>query len=120
MSDADEVALTGSDEEGSQGWWIEELDVDDVVGSREFCELAPHSAMIAGAGRLDSPSPQDIRLLHDLVEDLTKEHEDGSRPRAEQVRFVTEDISPNTELTVISVLLLNLVLNHFRLLLLFY
>lgn len=51
----------------------------------DLCELAPHSAMSVGAGRVDSPSPQDIRLLHDLVEDLSKEQEEKNKPRAEQV-----------------------------------
>lgn len=54
----------------------------------EPCELAPHSTMNLGAGRVDSPSPQDIRLLHDLVEDLAKEQDEKTtKPRDEQVRF---------------------------------
>ncbi|KAF7417676.1 hypothetical protein HZH68_000329 [Vespula germanica] len=53
----------------------------------DSCELAPHSAMSVGAGRVDSPSPQDIRLLHDLVEDLAKEQEEKIRPRAEQIHL---------------------------------
>ena len=52
----------------------------------ELCELAPHSTMNLGAGRVESPSPQDIRLLHDLVEDLSKEQDEKNRPRTEQVR----------------------------------
>lgn len=60
----------------------EEEEEEEVIDS---CELAPHSAMSVGAGRVDSPSPQDIRLLHDLVEDLSKEQDEKNKPRAEQV-----------------------------------
>lgn len=64
----------------------DEEEEDEEEEAADLCELAPHSAMSVGAGRVDSPSPQDIRLLHDLVEDLSKEQEDRSdRPRAEQV-----------------------------------
>lgn len=57
-----------------------------VVESTSGCELAPHSAMNAGAGRVsDSPSPQDIRLLHELVEDIEK-CDEQSKPREERVR----------------------------------
>lgn len=53
-----------------------------------WCELAPHSAMNAGVGRIiESPSPQDIRLLHEFVEDIEKEQDDHERwkPREEEV-----------------------------------
>lgn len=86
MSDDDE-RVTDSEQgwsEKDQGWEEDsEKGTEGEVG--DSCELAPHSAMSVGAGRVDSPSPQDIRLLHDLVEDLTKEQEEKIRPRAEQV-----------------------------------
>lgn len=85
MSDDDE-RVTDSE----QGWsekdrWEEDSEKGTEGEVGDSCELAPHSAMSVGAGRVDSPSPQDIRLLHDLVEDLTKEQEEKIRPRAEQV-----------------------------------
>lgn len=58
----------------------EEEEEQEEEEAADSCELAPHSAMSVGAGRVDSPSPQDIRLLHDLVEDLSKEQEDKNRP----------------------------------------
>lgn len=75
-----------------KGCWDSDSERSAAVGEEEeeeavdSCELAPHSAMSVGAGRVDSPSPQDIRLLHDLVEDLSKEQED-KKPRAEQVSY---------------------------------
>lgn len=72
-----------NDSERSAAEEEEEEEEEEAVDS---CELAPHSAMSVGAGRVDSPSPQDIRLLHDLVEDLSKEQEEkNNKPRAEQV-----------------------------------
>jgi len=62
-----------------------EEEKEEEEGTVDSCELAPHSAMSVGAGRVDSPSPQDIRLLHDLVEDLSKEQDEKNKPRAEQV-----------------------------------
>jgi len=69
------------EEEGEE----EEEEEEEEEGTVDSCELAPHSAMSVGAGRVDSPSPQDIRLLHDLVEDLSKEQDEKNKPRAEQV-----------------------------------
>ena len=63
----------------------EEEEEEEEEGTVDSCELAPHSAMSVGAGRVDSPSPQDIRLLQDLVEDLSKEQDEKNKPRAEQV-----------------------------------
>lgn len=64
----------------------EEGEEEEAEEAGNSCELAPHSTMSVGAGRVDSPSPQDIRLLHDLVEDLSKEQEEkNGKPRAEQV-----------------------------------
>lgn len=63
----------------------------------DLCELAPHSAMNVGAGRVDSPSPQDIRLLHDLVEDLSKEQDEKNKPQAEQVSHVLPTIEREKE-----------------------
>ena len=102
MSDDDE-RVTDSEQgwsEKDQGWEEDsEKGTEGEVG--DSCELAPHSAMSVGAGRVDSPSPQDIRLLHDLVEDLTKEQEEKIRPRAEQVsqlsrwfRKINNNVSP--------------------------
>lgn len=71
-----------SDSERSAAEGEPEEEEEEAIDS---CELAPHSAMSVGAGRVDSPSPQDIRLLHDLVEDLSKEHEEKNKPRTEQV-----------------------------------
>lgn len=71
-----------SDSERSAAAREEEEEEEEAVDS---CELAPHSAMSVGAGRVDSPSPQDIRLLSDLVEDLSKEQDEKNKPRAEQV-----------------------------------
>lgn len=48
------------------------------------CELAPHSGMNVGVGRVD-PSPQDIRVIHDIVEDLSKEQERKSKTQVKQV-----------------------------------
>ncbi|OAD54978.1 hypothetical protein WN48_05858 [Eufriesea mexicana] len=85
MSDDDEK-VTDSDQEWShKDRWEEESERGTEGEVLDSCELAPHSAMSAGAGRIDSPSPQDIRLLHDLVEDLAKEQEEKIRPRAEQL-----------------------------------
>ncbi|KAK9293663.1 hypothetical protein QLX08_011451 [Tetragonisca angustula] len=86
MSDDDE-RVTDSDQEWSHKDQWEDDSERDTEGEEaaDSCELAPHSAMSVGAGRVDSPSPQDIRLLHDLVEDLAKEQEEKIRPRAEQV-----------------------------------
>lgn len=96
MSDADEERLTGNDQRWSSekhGWWKDEQRDDDDndytdndIEPNEFCELAPQGEMSVGAGRVDSPSPQDIRLLHDLVEDLAKDQDDKSKPLTEQVR----------------------------------
>lgn len=72
--------------------WLEfrefrERDLGDRRGARR--DLAPRN--VAGAldpRARDSPcSPQDIRLLHELVEDLTKEQDEKTKPRAEQVRL---------------------------------
>lgn len=94
MSDDDE-RVTDSEQgwsEKDQGWEEDsEKGTEGEVG--DSCELAPHSAMSVGAGRVDSPSPQDIRLLHDLVEDLTKEQEEKIRPRAEQVSHFSTAIA---------------------------
>ncbi|KAF3430691.1 hypothetical protein E2986_12230 [Frieseomelitta varia] len=81
-----QFGVTDSDQEWSHKDQWEDDSERDTEGEEvaDSCELAPHSAMSVGAGRVDSPSPQDIRLLHDLVEDLTKEQEEKIRPRAEQ------------------------------------
>lgn len=85
MSDDDE-RVTDSDQEWSgKDHWEADSEADSEVDAADSCELAPHSAMSVGAGRVDSPSPQDIRLLHDLVEDLAKEQDEKAKPRAEQV-----------------------------------
>lgn len=85
MSDDDE-RVTDSDQEWShKDRWGDDSERGTEGEAADSCELAPHSAMSVGAGRVDSPSPQDIRLLHDLVEDLTKEQEEKIKPRAEQV-----------------------------------
>lgn len=98
MSDDDERVTNGdqhwtlenvcwdSDSGGSAAAGGEEEEEEEAVD--HSCELAPHSAMSVGAGRVDSPSPQDIRLLHDLVEDLSKEQDDKDKPRAEQVSHI--------------------------------
>lgn len=72
-----------SDSERSAAREEEEREQKEEEEAVDSCELAPHSAMSVGAGRVDSPSPQDIRLLQDLVEDLSKEQDE--KPRAEQV-----------------------------------
>lgn len=70
-----------------------EEEEDEEEEAADSCELAPHSTMSVGAGRVDSPSPQDIRLLHDLVEDLSKEQEEkNNKPRAEQVSHALSEI----------------------------
>jgi len=91
MSD-DDGRITDGDWEWTlvKGCWDSDSETSAAVGEEEeeaidSCELAPHSAMSVGAGRVDSPSPQDIRLLHDLVEDLSKEQEEKNKPRTEQV-----------------------------------
>ncbi|EZA61480.1 Potassium voltage-gated channel subfamily H member [Ooceraea biroi] len=95
MSDDDE-RVTDGDQQWTldNGCWESDSERSAAVGQEEeeeeeeaadSRELAPHSAMSVGAGRVDSPSPQDIRLLHDLVEDLSKEEDEKSnKPRAEQ------------------------------------
>lgn len=71
----------------------EEDENEEEEEAADSCELAPHSAMSVGAGRVDSPSPQDIRLLHDLVEDLSKEQEEkNGKPRAEQVSHALPEV----------------------------
>ncbi|KZC08649.1 Potassium voltage-gated channel subfamily H member 7 [Dufourea novaeangliae] len=91
MSDDDE-RVTDSDQEWSnKDLWGEESERDSEGEAADSCELAPHSAMSVGAGRVDSPSPQDIRLLHDLVEDLAKEQDEKTKPRAEQSTDEKED-----------------------------
>lgn len=91
MSDDDE-GVTDSDQEWCRkGCWDDESDRVSDDETADSCELAPHSAMSVGAGRVDSPSPQDIRLLHDLVEDLAKEQEEKIKPRAEQVSLRESD-----------------------------
>ncbi|XP_074107272.1 uncharacterized protein LOC141532714 [Cotesia typhae] len=58
-----------------------------VDESKGLCELAPHSAMNAGAGRVsDPPSPQDIRLLNEFVEDIEK-HDEHCKPHEERFSF---------------------------------
>lgn len=96
MSDDDERVSDGDQEWTlAKGRWQndsvrnaaeEEREEEEEEEAADSCELAPHSTMSVGAGRVDSPSPQDIRLLHDLVEDLSKEQEEkNGKPRAEQV-----------------------------------
>lgn len=87
MSD-DDGRVTDADREWTRkGCWEDdsERSAEGEEEAADSCELAPHSAMSVGAGRVDSPSPQDIRLLNDLVEDLSKEQEEKDKPRAEQV-----------------------------------
>lgn len=76
-SDSERSAAVENEEEAEEE--------EEGEGTVDSCELAPHSAMSVGAGRVDSPSPQDIRLLHDLVEDLSKEQDEKNKPRADQV-----------------------------------
>lgn len=103
MSDDDERVSDGDREWTlTKGYWENdnvriaaeeegEEEVEEEAGNS--CELAPHSAMSVGAGRVDSPSPQDIRLLHDLVEDLSKEQEEkNGKPRAEQVSHTLSEV----------------------------
>ncbi|CAL7945562.1 unnamed protein product [Xylocopa violacea] len=97
MSDDDE-RVTDSDQEWSyKDFWEDESERGAEGEAADSCELAPHSAMSVGAGRVDSPSPQDIRLLHDLVEDLTKEQEEKIRPRAEQ-KYVDKGLALSMDL----------------------
>jgi len=82
-----------SDSERSARPGQEEEEEEEEEEAGDPCELAPHSAMSVGAGRVDSPSPQDIRLLHDLVEDLSKEQDEkNNKPRAEQVSHVLPEV----------------------------
>ncbi|KYQ59656.1 Potassium voltage-gated channel subfamily H member 7 [Trachymyrmex zeteki] len=76
-SDSERSAAVENEEEAEEE--------EEGEGTVDSCELAPHSAMSVGAGRVDSPSPQDIRLLHDLVEDLSKEQDEKNKPRADQL-----------------------------------
>lgn len=91
MSDDDERVSDGDQEWTRKGCW-ENSSERGAEGEEaaDSCELAPHSAMSVGAGRVDSPSPQDIRLLHDLVEDLSKEQDEKGKPRSEQVSHFRE------------------------------
>lgn len=51
-------------------------------------ELAPHCPMNSGAARIsNSPSPKDIRLLHDFVEDIEKEQDELNKPKEDKVKF---------------------------------
>lgn len=94
MSDDDERVTDSDQEWPHKDRWEDESERGTEGEVADSCELAPHSAMSAGAGRVDSPSPQDIRLLHDLVEDLAKEQEEKIRPRAEQVSDSYRENSP--------------------------
>lgn len=84
MSDDDRKVSDGDQEWISKALLESERSAEGEEAA-DSCELAPHSAMSVGAGRVDSPSPQDIRLLHDLVEDLSKEQDEKDTPRTEQV-----------------------------------
>lgn len=78
--------------EGSGEWieWDEFREFRELGDCREprVADVAPRTVGGAADPRArDSPcSPQDIRLLHELVEDLTKEQDEKAKPRAEQVR----------------------------------
>ncbi|KYN06092.1 Potassium voltage-gated channel subfamily H member 7 [Cyphomyrmex costatus] len=63
----------------------EETEEEEEETTVDWCELAPHSAMSVGAGRVDSPSPQDVRLLQDVGDDLSKDQDEKNKPRAEQL-----------------------------------
>lgn len=92
MSDDDERVSDGDREWTRKGCWENDSERSaEEEEAADSCELAPHSAMSVGAGRVDSPSPQDIRLLHDLVEDLSKEQDEKNRPRTEQVSYFREN-----------------------------
>lgn len=79
----DSQVNSGSDSASDSRVENKKLIVDESKG---LCELAPHSAMNAGAGRVsDPPSPQDIRLLNEFVEDIEK-HDENYKPREERVR----------------------------------
>lgn len=96
MSDDDERVIDSDQEWSDKDCWEEDSERGtEGEEAADSCELAPHSAMSVGAGRVDSPSPQDIRLLHDLVEDLAKEQEEKIRPRAEQVSHSNEKKKKN-------------------------
>ena len=101
MSDA-KLRLTENDPGWfHKGWWksqheklqridTEEEEEEENPDGQETRELAPRSSISLGAGRVGTLSPQDVRYLHDLVDDLTKEQEqedkDKARSRVEQVR----------------------------------
>lgn len=91
MSDDDGRVSDGDQEWTRKGCWENDSERSaEGEEAADSCELAPHSAMSVGAGRVDSPSPQDIRLLHDLVEDLSKEQDEKGRTRSEQVSHFRE------------------------------
>lgn len=102
MSDA-RLRLTGNDQGWfHKGWWKgqhwqdqatdtdEEEEEEENQAEQETRELAPCGSMSMGADRSESPSLQDVRLLHDLVDDLTREQEqedkENARCRVDQVR----------------------------------
>ncbi|KAH0547485.1 hypothetical protein KQX54_019548 [Cotesia glomerata] len=81
---ANSASGSGSSDSASGKVEKKKLIVDESKG---LCELAPHSAMNAGAGRVsDPPSPQDIRLLHEFVEDIEK-HDEHCKPREERFQL---------------------------------
>ena len=67
----------------------------------EICELAPRICMInSGVGTIEldnniSPSPQDIVVLQEIVDDLSKDQDDViSRPRSEEVKLFIVYLKP--------------------------
>ncbi|XP_048513727.1 potassium voltage-gated channel subfamily H member 2 isoform X3 [Athalia rosae] len=81
--------------------WGEFREFREFIGdSRDPRDVAPRNVGGAADPRArDSPcSPQDIRLLHELVEDLTKEQDEKSKPRSEQVLSLGADVLPEYKL----------------------